>query len=214
MKFTEHEMVFFNSITKGDTLFGIPLQFRTKAGRAETISKTIESLKKKQILKSDTELSEVGALPAMTVELYKQSSDYVIINYLHIALIDRQEAVIIIPLKNQEYELLRLPRAAILYLLLEQYPVLRGVSEKIQTKAKLLDTDSFLRKVSFCDGNIMIGAFSKNQVVSEHIYYWKEKTINRYDFNSQVEKQVDAVWIRREIVKLMQIEQEVEKYAG
>ena len=30
MKFTEHEMVFFNSITKGNDVFGIPLKFRTQ----------------------------------------------------------------------------------------------------------------------------------------------------------------------------------------
>ena len=30
MRFTEHEMVFFNSITKGNDVFGIPIKFREK----------------------------------------------------------------------------------------------------------------------------------------------------------------------------------------
>ena len=82
MKFTEHEMVFFNSITKGDTVFGIPLHFRIKKDRAEEVEMTIKNLIKKQILKSEKELSRLGTLPARTLELYKQSKTYIIINYL------------------------------------------------------------------------------------------------------------------------------------
>ena len=64
MRFTEHEMVFLNSITKGEVVFGIPLHFRTKNGRTVEIEKTIEGLIQKKILKSETELSELGVLPA------------------------------------------------------------------------------------------------------------------------------------------------------
>ena len=35
MRFTEHEMVFFNSITKGNDVFGIPLKFRPQKGHEE-----------------------------------------------------------------------------------------------------------------------------------------------------------------------------------
>lgn len=217
MKFTEHEMVFFNSITKGDAVFGIPLHFRIKEERAEEVEKIIKSLIKKQILKSETELSRLGALPARTLELYKQSKTYIIINYLHIALIDKQEAVVIIPIKEKrkekEYELLRLPRVAVLYLLLEHYPVLRNAAVETETNVQLIDHDSFLRKLSSYDGNIMVGAFRDSRIVSEHVYYWEGEEILRYDLNSQIEKKVNAVQVRREIMKLLQIEGEVQSHA-
>lgn len=44
MKFTEHEMVFFNSITKGNDVFGIPLKFRTQKSHEEEVKKTINGL--------------------------------------------------------------------------------------------------------------------------------------------------------------------------
>ncbi len=44
MKFTEHEMVFFNSITKGNDVFGIPLKFRPQKGHEEEVKKTINGL--------------------------------------------------------------------------------------------------------------------------------------------------------------------------
>ena len=153
-------------------------------------------------------------MPARALELYKQSKGYIIINYLHIALIDKQEAVVIIPLKNREYELLRLPRAALLYLLLEQYPVLRNGTVDIETKVEVVEYESFLSNLPSYDGNIMVGVFQDNQIVSEHVYYWKEVEIQRYDFNTQVKKQMNAPQVRKEIVKLFQMEAEVHNNVG
>lgn len=213
MRFTEHEMVFLNSITKGEVVFGIPLHFRTKNGRTVEIEKTIEGLIQKKILKSETELSELGVLPARILELYKQSKTYIIINYLHIALIEGQDAIVIIPLKNKEYELLRLPKVAIVYLLLKQYPVLQGAATGVQAGIKKVDYDSILSQLPSCEGNIMVGAFENNQIISEHVYYWKNDKVRRYDLNSQIEKEICVTEIRREILRLLQVDAEVNKYA-
>lgn len=119
----------------------------------------------------------------------------------------------IIPLKNHEYELLRLPRVAIVYILLNQYPILRNAETEKQTKFQMLDIDSFLRELSSCEGNIMTGVFRDNRVVSEHVYYWKGREIHRYDLGSQMEKKVTAPQVRKELLKLLQIEWKVEGYA-
>ena len=121
MKFTEHEMVFFNSITKGNDVFGIPLKFRPQKGHEEEVKKTINGLIEKGVLASETELTKMGFFPARALECYKESRNHIIINYLHIALLEQREAIVIIPLKNREYEMLRLPRVAVLYLLLKIY---------------------------------------------------------------------------------------------
>ena len=46
MRFTEHEMVFFNSITKGNDVFGIPLKFRTQKSHEEEVKKRKELLRR------------------------------------------------------------------------------------------------------------------------------------------------------------------------
>lgn len=71
-------MVFFNSITKGEKLLGIPLHFHS-GENGENIEKTIEGLIEKGILKSNTELSEEGFLPAYALECYKNANNHVMI---------------------------------------------------------------------------------------------------------------------------------------
>lgn len=51
----------------------------------------------------------------------------------------------IIPLKNREYEMLRLPRVAVLYLLLKIYPVLQTGTVSEKELLQLQDIDSFKR---------------------------------------------------------------------
>lgn len=214
MRFTEHEMVFFNSITKGDTVLGIPLNFCPKEGYDKAVKDTIQGLMEKGVLKSETELSKQGALPASALECYKESNVHVIINYLHIALLEKKEAVVIIPLKNREYEMLRLPRVALLYLLLEKYPVLRGGGKTVKSQPELVDLDTFLQELKEQEGNIMAGEFQNGTMVREQVYYWKEDTVYQYNLNTQLRKEVSPAQTRRELMKLLQINREVENYAG
>lgn len=214
MRFTEHEMVFFNSITKGDTVLGIPLNFRPKEGYDKAVKDTIQGLREKGVLKSETELSKEGALPARALECYKESNVHVIINYLHIALLEKKEAVVIIPLKNREYEMLRLPRVALLYLLLEKYPVLRGGGKTVKSQPELVDMDSFLQELKEQEGNIVAGEFQNGTMVREQVYYWKEDTVYQYNLNTRLKKEVSPAQARRELMKLLQINREVENYAG
>lgn len=213
MKFTEHEMVFFNSITKGNTVFGIPLGFRSKDGHDREVEKTIQGLLEKGVLQSETKLSRQGALPARALECYKESKTHIIINYLHIALLEKGEAVVIIPLKNREYEMLKIPRIALLYLLLNKYPLLRGEAKTIETGPELVDIDTFLKELKEQEGNIMVGEFQNEAIVKEQVYFWKEERVYQYDLNAQLKREVSPVQIRRELLNLLQIREEVEHYA-
>ena len=213
MRFTEHEMVFFNSITKGNTVLGIPLNFRPKDGHDKEVKRTVQGLIEKGVLKSETELSRQGALPARALECYKESNTHIIINYLHIALLEKKEAVVIIPLKNHEYEMLKLPRVALLYLLLDKYPVLREIAKPVEVKSELVDINTFLQELKEYDGNIMVGEFRDKVMVREQVYYWKDKVMYQYDWNNQLRKGVNSLQVRRELLTLLQISEEVEHYA-
>lgn len=213
MRFTEHEMVFFNSITKGNDVFGIPLKFRPQKGHEEEVKKTINGLIENGVLASETELTKMGFFPARALECYKESRNHIIINYLHIALLEQREAIVIIPLKNREYEMLRLPRVAVLYLLLKIYPVLQTGTVSEKELLQLQDIDSFLREVKDCKENIMIGEFQDNALTKEWLYYWKNNQIFEYDLNRQIKREVGAVQVRRELLRLLAIDEEVKNYA-
>lgn len=211
MRFTENEMVFFNSITRGNAVLGIPLNFRIKDSEDEEIKRTIRGLIKKSVLDSETQLSKLGVLPARAFECYKLSSRHVIINYMHIAFYGEDESIVIVPLDNGEYELVKLPRVAILYLLLDRYPVLRKAGEAERKRAHALDMDEFLRKLKEYDGNIMTGEFYNNMAVREQVFYWDSAGMYRYDLNRHVQRESDPVSIRRELVRMLGVDMEVNK---
>ena len=144
MRFTEHEMVFFNSITKGNDVFGIPLKFRTQKSHEEEVKKTINGLIEKGVLAS---------------------------------------------------------------------PVLQTGTVSEKELLQLQDIDSFLREVKDCKENIMIGEFQDNALTKEWLYYWKNNRIFEYDLNRQIKREVDAVQVRRELLRLLAIDEEVKNYA-
>ena len=59
----------------------------------------------------------------------------------------------------------------------------------------------------------MVGEFQENTLIREWVYFWKEDRIFEYDLNRQLKKGVDAVQIRRELLRLLAINEEVENYA-
>lgn len=207
MRFTEQEMVFFSSITKGKNILGIPLHFH-KGENGEAIEQTIRGLIKKGVLKSETELSENGFLPAHALESYKNASDHLILNFLHIAILEDDDAIVIIPLKNREYEMFRIPRVALMYKLLEQYPVLRGAGEGISEGEEQKDVDTFLKELTGYEGSIMAGKYRNGAVEREQVYFWQGENLYRYMFGSRIKSRMDAVAVRRELIALLQIRME------
>lgn len=211
MKFTENEMVFLNSITEGDTVFGIPLRFCIKQEKEKEIENTIQGLIQKGILKSKSVLSEQGVLPARALELYKESKTHIIINYIHIALIEGADSIVIIPAYNEseEYELLRIPRVALLYVLLKQYPVLRGRKYGMEKQTQIRKYEEFLNILKKYEGNLLVGTFYEGKMKSEQVYYWKGKELWCYDLETQINKEKDFVQVRKEMLRLLQIETEM-----
>lgn len=205
MKFTENEMVFFNSITDGESLFGIPITFRIKSSQREEIDKTISSLAAKGVLEKESKLSKKGALPASAIEDYKNAKKYVIINYLHIAITDK-DAVVIIPLKNFEYEVMRIPTEAIMVMLLKKYEILCRKTNGQVTENKYVNIDNILRELNEKRySSIILGIFENDKTVNEYVYFWDDINTYRYDFKKQIKSKIDPVIVRKEIAGALSI---------
>ena len=58
----------------------------------------------------------------------------------------------------------------------------------------------------------MLGEFQDKTLVKEWVYFWKQDKIYEYNLNKQLKKEVDAVQIRRELFRLLEINEEVENY--
>lgn len=203
MKFTENEIVFFNSITKGKSMLGLPVTFRITSSKDEEINKTISSLIEKGVLESKSKLSKKGVLPTKAIEDYKTAKKHVIINYLHIAILDN-DTVVIIPLKDRKYEVMRLPAAAIMVKLFEEYDMLRVKSNGKEAYNKRVDLDSFLKELKEKGSkNIMLGLFEDGIALKECVYYWDDDNAYRYDFTKGIKSIIDPIVARNELANAL-----------
>lgn len=220
MRFSEHEMIFLNSITgaqdtpgKGGAfgehaVFGIPLQFRTEGSRKEAVRQTIQSLIEKKVLVSETELSPEGFLPARTLEQYKNSERYVVINYIHAAIFGQRDADVIIPLGKREYEMFRIPRILLLYQLMKQYPIFLGSKRNVSGTEKEVLLEDFLSSFSQYEGNIIVGEYARQEIKREQVYFWKEGQIFVYDFQTRKQREISAWEMRQEFMEVLDIREE------
>ena len=53
----------------------------------------------------------------------------------------------------------------------------------------------------------MIGEFQDNALTKEWLYYWKNNQIFEYDLNRQIKREVGAVQVRRELLRLLAIDE-------
>lgn len=73
-----------------------------------------------------------------------------------------------------------------------------------------MDVDTFLKELGKYDGNIMIGKYRNHSTERELVYFWQDEKLYRYVLGSGIKSRVDAVTVRRELVKLLQIKMEAQ----
>lgn len=160
-------------------------------------------------------MAEVGTIIEGKYEILKLiGKTHIIINKFHIAILDNFDAVVILPLENNEYEMFRIPRAALLYQLSELYPDIKKPSKKISVNIKKMDIDTLLKEIEQYDRNLMIGEFFGGNVQNEWAYFWKGEQIYQYSFTEQIKRESNTAEIRKELLRLLQVKEEVNAYHG
>lgn len=208
MRFTSNEMMFFHSITPGETVLGFRFFFPQGEKGKIAEEKTIQSLIKKGILESEERLAEKGLYPAKAMEDYKKSKKHIIINHLHLALLENGDMVMIYPV-NQEYEICRINSAVLLFLCIKNYPFLRGGMEKKDIAMEQPGLDMVLRELYENENNILIGEYQEQKAVRERIFYQKDDKDYIYDMVSGIRYETDGYQMRIELKKLLGIEGEM-----
>ena len=206
MRITENELVFFHSITKGDGLLGLPVRLRYKHDKEAAIQDTLKGLAKKGYIKDRDQLTFEGVLQAKNIELYKNAKRHVIINYLHIALYDETQCVIIQQLKNGDYEIYNIPRIVIIDRLLHEYAFLGAKSEEHISNEKKAEIDEVLKDIYGGKDNILIGVFEKGVNLDEMMIYKTDQEIISYSMSTKKKKCVQANEARKTLMDVLQIE--------
>ena len=208
MRFSENEMIFFNSITSGLVVPELELHFARTGEHKEEVKKTIKGLIDKGVLEDETKLKEAGALAAKAFEDYKLANRHVVINNLRIA-VTEVDSVVIIPFENYEFELTRMPGTVIMMALLKQYDILREGSYNYPVDVSFVSVEKILlHEIVDWDKAIRVKEIADNRINSDCIYYWTEREVYKYDLQMQVKKAIDPVVIRHDIAKILRLEEE------
>ena len=208
MRFSENEMIFFNSITSGLVVPELELHFARTGEHKEEVKKTIKGLIDKGVLEDETKLKEEGALAAKAFEDYKLANRHVVINNLRIA-VTEVDNVVIIPFENHEFELTRMPGTVIMMALLKQYDILREGSYNYPVDVSFVSVEKILlHEIVDWDKAIRVKEIADNRINSDCIYYWTEREVYKYDLQMQVKKAIDPVVIRHDIAKILRLEEE------
>lgn len=210
MKFTENEMVFFNSITPGDNLLGFPIELNVSTTIDNALSDTIKSLIAKGVLDSEDKLSKKGALPAKAIDDYKNAKKHVIINKLHIALLEK-ESVVIIALPNGEYDVMRMPNASILYFLLDKYKELCVKSEDIIEHDEKIEINEFFEQYEELVDlrSLVVGTYEEKKPIKGYVFYWDKGEAYRYDLIKKNHSKINPVLVRHEICDALCVTKEM-----
>ncbi|MDE7222306.1 MAG: DUF5081 family protein [Acetatifactor sp.] len=201
------ELIFLNSITPGNHIWGMPLRFKRTEDFNELYQKTIEGLVQKHLLESETKLSILGAAAAKLVDDYKRAERYVIFNRLHIALLSDYDGAVIVQTEPGCYEILRQNRAAILLQILEQYEELCAAGKRLQIST-ILSPENFLKEISKASNNILLGKYDNNRSVEEGVLFWDNHKIYYYDVKRERKHRMSAPQVRNLLADILELREE------
>lgn len=210
MRFTEQELIFFNSITGGGELFGFPLRFLDKGERQDMVRDTFRTLAGKGMLEfaeeagedieREMKLTEKGGSYARALKQYRESERYVIMNYLHAALVD-PDTVILLYQADGEYELYAVPSSILTYIVLRRWPNhTNETNQEMNPSYVRMHPEEVLKQISGSDDSVTFGYFCGKKA-EESIYYLLGRYWYKYDFSKQERLQMREKEIKTELAK-------------
>lgn len=211
MKFSEQEMVFLNSLSDGPMPFGLSLSV-PEGEKEKYIADTIQSLKSKNIVDSDTKLSKLGIIPVKVLEIYKNAEEHILLNHLYMCRTSDNKLICIAP-NSQEYDMFTVDPSVVLLMLLKQSSYMCRAQDKdaVPYAPQKVDYEKWQQSMaSFADHSIVVGKFQKGRPVLEKNYYWDEQTGFTYDFHSEERTQLYPREMRLQLMDILGIPNETE----
>lgn len=207
MNFSDGELVFMNSISEGN-LYEIKFTTPGIINEDRYIDDTLRELKKKDILTHDNKLSSKGAVYTYIFECFKSSRKLLIINNLHIALIENSDnAICILKKDDNSAEMLIIKAYEILYKLIMDFKYLREETkeENIQQE-RIIDTEQWNNYIKTFKGEALNISYSEYQKkIYQKVFYSDNKNGYEFDLLTNKERTITPQDIRIFFMELLGI---------
>lgn len=175
MEFTNQEVMFLFSVSRGRTPFGIHMKMPRETERESYVKTTIKTLVGKGILDKEEHLTQEGADVIFFFEQYRNSSRHISLNDINAAVMQEGRLITVTPLK-EGYDVSYVSSELLMAGVLHQFEYLRQGEEKpVRGKWEDLDAELWQEQIEKMDGNIHMREYENGKTIGERIYCWKEK---------------------------------------
>lgn len=206
MKFSKEELFFLSNTLSKECLFGLNLQVVSDNQNTVMLQNILNGLRLKNLIDEKDEITKWGALVLDALKEYKEAKNHLIINKLHIALNKEKNAVVIIPMNADEYELLKVPPTAILLQVIKEYPFTQCEEQQLSNEETSLDLKEFLFMIQQSAGSVLtIGEYREGVARKESMYLFNQESCQECDLLNEKSKYVTSRQIRMRLLEALHI---------
>lgn len=173
MLFTNNEIVFLTSVSKGSSPFGIHYRMPKEGEKQTFIEEAIQSLIKKGILNEEQKLTEEGAAVLRFFELYRSCRRYITINRVKAAVFENGKLITVCKDKDN-YEMCCTDSATLMLSLLKQSKFLCSGEEKPERgKWYGVMPEEWQQTMREMEGCIPVCEYENARLTGRKLFYWK-----------------------------------------
>lgn len=206
LKFTEEELIFINSITKGPAPFGVFLKYPVWRDTEELKSEVLTSLQEKQILGEDKKITEYGMIPLILWEEYRNAVRHIVLNQVCFAVLSNGRLVGVRKAEKQYYLTTGRGKEIFLELLKNNTFLCGGEKEGEHYTSRKLTYEEWSKMIREKDSNILVtGSYVNYRPEKEIAYYWEGEEGYQYDMNKERERRLKPRQMRLRLMELLNI---------
>lgn len=176
MNFSKQEIAFLTSISRGRAPLGVKCPIPKPEEREKYIEEAIASMKEKNIIGADDELTKEGAVVIALWEHYRNSKRHIRLNHVYAAILPGN--VVITVSENEDgYEVEAIRSELFMLELIKHMEYLR-LEEKSEERGKWQDIreEEWMEKLEGMDNGILLYEFLSGRLQSEKVYFWQDET--------------------------------------
>ncbi len=175
MEFTNQEVMFLTSVSRGRKPLGVKIDMPLMKERKKYVEQTIESLIKKGILDDKKKLTREGADILYFWEQYRNSEKHICLNDTFAAVLPNGKLIVVIQRENGYNLKIIVPEIVMLELLKESTYLCLGETKKLRGKWEYLDVKVWKEKIKEMEGCIYLKEYNHGKMISESIFCWLDE---------------------------------------
>ena len=175
MRFTNQEMLFLTSVSRGRVPFGVRSLMPGEEERSAFVEETIQSLMKKGVLDEKEKLTEEGAGIIFCWEQYRNSRRHIRLNHVNAAILPDNVLITVVETEGG-YEVGCI-RSEVLMTKVLQYSdyMCRAETKASRGSWSDLSEKDWEKELSEMEGAVFVSEYLSGRLTEERVYYWKKE---------------------------------------